>query len=258
MVLNWTSDLIERNPHVGGGDIARDKRKMAFQTGENDSTLSVYYIPSFPTSWKDGEPNAGSDPHLCYRYSDAPGGAFGVPTFSPDGGAAGLARRRRHPRRGRPVLRRRLHARRRDPGAAAGDPRRPRARLGPGRRPAARARPGRRQHRRRHRRPSRQRAEALSVKVLSATRRNGVKVNVKVAGKGKLTATAKVGKKVVGKASKTVKKAGTASLKLKVSRKGKATLKVTFKPDLRPVPDHHDRPLTSTKIRLKRGLAPLR
>lgn len=73
-------------------------------------------------------------------------------------------------------------------------------------------------------------SNALAVKVLSATRSGGVKVNVKVAGKGKLTATAKLGKKVVGKASKSVKKAGTASLKVKVTRKGKATLKVTFKP----------------------------
>ena len=75
------------NPHVGGGDITRDKRKIAFQTGKNDTTLTVYYVPPFPTSWRDGEPDAGSDPHVCYRYRDAPGGAFGVPTFSPDGSA---------------------------------------------------------------------------------------------------------------------------------------------------------------------------
>ena len=88
MVINWTSDMVEGNPHVSGGDITRDKRKMAFQTGENDSTLTVYYVPSLPDRrGRTATPNAGSDPHVCYRYSDAPGGAFGEPTFSPDGGA---------------------------------------------------------------------------------------------------------------------------------------------------------------------------
>ena len=68
---NWFSDLVEGNPHLGAGDITRDKRKMAFLTGQNDATLSVYYVPMFPTMFKDGEPPAGADPHVCYRYSDA-------------------------------------------------------------------------------------------------------------------------------------------------------------------------------------------
>ena len=49
---------------------------------------------------------------------------------------------------------------------------------------------------------------SLSVKVLSATRRAGLKLSVKVTGKGKLSATAKSGSKTVGKASKTVRKRG--------------------------------------------------
>ena len=61
-------------------------------------------------------------------------------------------------------------------------------------------------------------------------RRSGVKLEVKVPGKGKLSAVAKSGSKTVGKASTNVKKAGTAKLKLKVSRKGKLSVKVTFKP----------------------------
>jgi hypothetical protein len=86
MVLNWTSDFADKNPHVSGADITRDKRKLAYQSGENDSTLTVSYVPRFPTSWKDGDPNT-DEIHVCYRYSGAPGGAFGVPSFSPDGGA---------------------------------------------------------------------------------------------------------------------------------------------------------------------------
>ena len=45
--------------------------------------------------------------------------------------------------------------------------------------------------------------------MLSASKRSGVKIRVKVPGKGKLTATAKAGSKTVGTASKTVSKAGT-------------------------------------------------
>ena len=71
---------------------------------------------------------------------------------------------------------------------------------------------------------------SLSVKVVSASRRAGLKLSVKVSGKGKLSATAKSGAKTVGKASKTVKKAGTAALKLKVSRKGELSVRVTWKP----------------------------
>ena len=91
MAHNWFSDTVQGNPHVSGGDITRDKRKLAFQTGENDSTLSIYYVPLFPTSFPDGEPQSGSDPHICYRYSNPDGGRFSQPTFSPDGGQVAWA-----------------------------------------------------------------------------------------------------------------------------------------------------------------------
>lgn len=71
---------------------------------------------------------------------------------------------------------------------------------------------------------------SIAVSVKGATKRSGVKLEVKTPGKGKLSAVAKAGSKTVGKASATVKKAGTAKLKLKVSRKGKLSVKVTFKP----------------------------
>src|SRR5262245_8050589 len=55
MVLNWFSDLVNDNKGVSGGDISRDKTKMAFQTGENNSTLTVYSVGTFPTVWKDDD-----------------------------------------------------------------------------------------------------------------------------------------------------------------------------------------------------------
>jgi hypothetical protein len=82
---NWFSDMVEGNPHVGAGDITRDKRKLAFLTGQNDTGLSIYHAPVFPTTFPDGEPPAGADPHVCYRYGDPIGGRFASPTFAPDG-----------------------------------------------------------------------------------------------------------------------------------------------------------------------------
>ena len=71
---------------------------------------------------------------------------------------------------------------------------------------------------------------SLSVSVKGSPKKSGIKLEVKVAGKGKLSAVAKSGSRTVGKASTTVKQASKAQLKLKVSRKGKLSVKVTFKP----------------------------
>ena len=46
LVHNWFSDMVEGNPHTSGGDISRDRTKLAFATGENDSTLTVYSGPA--------------------------------------------------------------------------------------------------------------------------------------------------------------------------------------------------------------------
>jgi hypothetical protein len=91
LVHNWFSDMAEGNPATTQGDITRDKTKLAFDTGENDSTLTVYWVPSFPTAFPDGESSPADRPHPCYRYSNAPGGSFSQPTFSPDGGALAYA-----------------------------------------------------------------------------------------------------------------------------------------------------------------------
>ena len=219
MVMNWTSDLAEQNPHVGGGDITRDKRKLAFQTGADDATLTVYFIPEFPSSWRDGNPNTDIV-HICYRYSGAPGGKFSKPTFSPDGNglawaasdgihvvavptfAAGCTLEGATP--SPPLV---------IPGGFEPD-------WGPADVPPARPTNG----------GSGAPAPKLSLKVLSATRKAGITVRVKVPGTGKLSATAKSGSKVVGKASRAVAKAGNTTLKLKVKRKGKIALAITFKP----------------------------
>jgi hypothetical protein len=86
LVQGWFSDTVGGNPHLSGGDVTRDKTKLAYVTGENDSTLTLYRVGTFPTAFKDGEADASTRPDVCYRYSGAAGGAFGTPSFSPDGG----------------------------------------------------------------------------------------------------------------------------------------------------------------------------
>ncbi|HEX6023920.1 MAG TPA: hypothetical protein VFZ00_18160 [Solirubrobacter sp.] len=226
MVMNWFSDT-QDNPHASGGDITRDKRKVALQTGTNDSTLTVYFIPEFPTSWRDGNPLAAS-PFRCYRYENPAGGSFGVPTWSPDGSALayhdgdgihvaavptfanGCTTEGATPTP--PVV---------IPGAKEPD-------WGPADVPASR--PQADENKTPTGGPAATPNNKLSVKVRSASRRKGVKVSVKVPGKGRLTATAKHGSKTLAKTTKSVKKAGTASLKLRVKRAGKVKVKVTFKP----------------------------
>ncbi len=88
LVKGWFSDTAEGNPHMSGGDVSRDRTKLAFVTGSDDSTLTVYSVPSFPTTFKDGDAPVSSRPGICYRYS-GPAGHYGTPTFSPD--AARLA-----------------------------------------------------------------------------------------------------------------------------------------------------------------------
>jgi hypothetical protein len=84
-VHGWFSDLSDGNPHTSGGDISRDRTKLAFATGENDSTLTVFSAPQLPTAFPDGEAPVSTRPAACYRYS-GPAGKYSTPTFSPDGG----------------------------------------------------------------------------------------------------------------------------------------------------------------------------
>jgi hypothetical protein len=84
LVKGWFSDMVEGNPHVSGGDITRDRTKLAFATGENDSTLSLYAVSQFPASFGDGEAPMSARPTVCYRYSGV-AGSYSTPTFAPDG-----------------------------------------------------------------------------------------------------------------------------------------------------------------------------
>jgi hypothetical protein len=227
MVMAWFSDVTD-NPHMSGAEITRDKRKLAAQTGANDSTLTVYMVRGFPSGWKDGNP-IGSDVVRCYRYSGPEGGAYGQPTWSPDGTHmafhdGGGLRIAAVPNFASECT---MEGATPQPAvliAGATEPD-----WGPADVPAARVpvtppppvTPG----------PTDpQPSTALSVAVKGATKKSGIKLEVKVAGKGKLSAVAKSGSRTVGKASTNVKRAGTAKLKLKVSKKGKLSVKVTFKP----------------------------
>jgi len=230
LVMNWFSDTVN-NPHVSGGDITRDKRKLAFQTGTGDNTLTVYFVRAFPTSWKDGDA-VGSDIQRCYRYSAPSGQSYSQPTFSPDG--AGLAFGMADGVHVATVPNFQsactLEGATPDPplvipGGSEPD-------WGPADVPAARAatpapaptQPAQPTT------PPKTDAPSFSASVKSATKARGVKLTVKVPGKGKLSAVALAGKKTVGKASATVKQAGTAALKLSVKKKGKLKVKVTFTP----------------------------
>lgn len=91
MVQNWFSDAVDGNPHMGAGDVSRDKAKLVYLTGNDDSTLTVYRESAFPTAFKDGTADPSTRPDVCYRYSGPNGGRFSSPTFSPDGARVAVA-----------------------------------------------------------------------------------------------------------------------------------------------------------------------
>jgi WD40 repeat protein len=84
-IHDWFSDQLYGNPHMSGGEMTRQKSKMAFLTGENDSHLRIYKIVNFPTG--QFPPTSGDDyPILCFEFVPATGDKFaGTPTWSPDG-----------------------------------------------------------------------------------------------------------------------------------------------------------------------------
>ncbi len=227
LVKNWFSDTVQNNPHVSGGDITRDRRKLAFQTGSGDSTLTLYSVPSFPTTFKDGDAPLSTKPIVCYRYSGAPGGTFSQPTFAPDGtrvawgagdgiyvaavpdfsGGCTLTGATPTP----PLV---------IPGGSEPD-------WGPADVPAARPAPGSSPA------PAPAPAQPAAPKKLAVSlKRTGqrVKVRVTLPSTGRLSATAKATGKLVGTAARKVKKgAATLTLRLKGHPRN-VTVTVTFTP----------------------------
>jgi hypothetical protein len=210
LVHGWFSDTVDGNPHTGGGDITRDRAKLAFQTGENDATLTVASVPSFPTAFRDGEADPSSRPVICYRYSGPVGGKFGVPTFAPDGARMAFAESdgihvASVPSFGGGCT---LQGATDHPPLVIADGSEPD--WGPADVPAGRA-----------------------AKSLAITARRGLKLTVAVPAAGRLSATAKRGRTVLAKARAKRVRAGSRSLTLKrvrPLRHGRVSIRVRFKP----------------------------
>jgi hypothetical protein len=238
MLKSWFTDAVQNNPGVGGGDVSRDQRKLAFQTGENNSTLTVYSTAGVPSTFRDGYDDPEINPVVCYRYSGPTGGGeFGIPTFAPAGnriaftesdgihiadvpdfgGGCTTAGATQDP----PLV---------IAGATQPD-------WGPADVPPARQQGGGGGN---GGQGGSTMAIAVSGKKLKTALRKGLKVSVTVPAAGRLSASAaKKGKKVASAATKSVK-AGKQSLTLKFtkaarrslarSRSVRLTIKVTFTP----------------------------
>ncbi len=236
LLHGWFTDSVEGNPGVGAGDVTRDKRKLAFLTGENDSTLTLYHVPRFPTEFKDLEAPADTRPSVCYRYSGPDGGQWSSPTFSPDGSKLAMA-----DASGIKVVT--------VPGFEGGcstDGATPTAPLviagarepdwGPADVPAERPKPD-------QPKPDGPRADGpngpdapaavLSASAprakLAAALRRGLKISVDVPADGKLSAVAKKGSRVVAKAAPKSVKAGARTITLRFTAKGRRALRGSAK-----------------------------
>jgi hypothetical protein len=238
MLKSWFTDAVQNNPGVGGGDVSRDQTKLAFQTGENNSTLTLYSTAGVPSTFRDGEDDPVIDPVVCYRYSGPTGGGqFGIPTFAPGGnriaftesdgihiadvpdfgGGCTLTGATQNP----PLV---------IAGGTEPD-------WGPADVPPARQQGGGGSG---SGGQGSTMAIAVSGKKLKTALRKGLKVSVTVPSAGKLSATAAKKGKTVAKAAKKSVKAGKQSLTLKFtkaarrslarSRSVKLTIKVTFAP----------------------------
>ena len=207
---DWFSDTVD-NPRVGGGDLSSDHRKLALQTGADNTTLTVYTA--------DG---AGGEVHRCFRYEQP--ASYGIPTWSPDG-----TRLAWHEADGihvasvpgcspagataDPPL---LIAGASEPDWGPADvPATPASPTPPVVTPPAPPAP----------------PTASPVAPVAPAASSGiVKLSFKARGRGKLTAVATAGGRPVGRTTKTIKKPGTIRLSLPVTATGKVTVRLIFKP----------------------------
>jgi hypothetical protein len=235
MLKSWFTDAVQNNPGVGGGDVTRDQRKLAFQTGENNSTLSVYSTAGVPSTFRDGYDDPEINPVVCYRYSGPTGGQFGIPSFAPAGNKIAFSEGDGIHVADVPDFSGgcTMAGATQDPAlliAGATEPDWGPADVPPARQQGGGGAGGQ----------GSTMAVTVSGKKLKTALRKGLKVSVTVPSAGKLSATAtKKGRAVAKSASKSVK-AGKRSLTLKFtkaarrslarSRSVKLTVKVTFAP----------------------------
>jgi WD40-like Beta Propeller Repeat len=228
LVHGWFSDTAEGNPHVAGGDISRDRRKLAFVTGENDKTLTLYGVPSFPTTFRDGDAPVSTRPLICYRYSGPKGGSFSTPTFAPDGNRVAWAEADGIKVVNVPSLAGGCTTTGASPNAAMLIPGAKQPDWGPAGVPSGRGAAG---------------GGGLAVKSADARLKKalakGLTVRVRVPGAGRLSATATRSGRKVASGSKSVR-GSSAAVKLRFTkaarrslahvRSAKLRIKVTFKP----------------------------
>lgn len=239
ILQDWFYDRTQGNTHVAGGDITRQRDKLAFTVGD-DNAIRVYWIEKWPTVFP---PKIDEEyPLTCFQYGSA--SAVSTPTWSPDGGglawadAEGLRTVAVPPfPQGCDPSRAQQTSTLVVPGAAQPDwgpadvpaPRPPRAepRADPRTTPRGDPRavgPGGRRN-------------PLGAKALRATR-GGVTVRLTAPAAGRVSATAQLKGRTVGAGSKRVGRKGSVTVAVRFSaagrralkRGGTVTVKLAFKP----------------------------
>ena len=81
LVHDWFSDTVEGNPHMSGGDMSRDRTKLAFATGENDTTLTDLQRPDVPDDVQ-GRRRPGQHPAARLLPLQRPSGRRSAPRRS--------------------------------------------------------------------------------------------------------------------------------------------------------------------------------
>lgn len=73
LTQDWFSD--DGTPHLGAGEMTRQRDKVAFQAGQGDDAMRIYRMTAFYPAL----------PEACYAYGVSGDGTVGAPTWSPTG-----------------------------------------------------------------------------------------------------------------------------------------------------------------------------